>query len=877
MKRLLCIIFLLLLSVGMLLPAYAEESGQRSATAAIGDCQYRWGDSPVDPNGRMLWLDEKDNFPEWKPFRFPGKPANARGDRYIWVRMRIPETGSTNPVLLLRMPQQAFVAYIDGMPVYHFGEIDPGNRFVTPGSIWHFIKLPDKSAGKYVVLRVYSPFPDYAGYILNLRLGMKTDLVLEIIGKEIYYLILAGIFIFIGLILAFIFIMRREPEYIYLGLFSLFVGVWLIAESKLLQFFFLAPVLPVYIAIVAIFLAPVAFCAFAAKVFKNGKPDMLAWMRSAFLGFVILALLLDALRIVSIFTMVRVFHALLLAAMLITLFIIGREAVSGNRDAKLFLAGIIVLCLCSVHDIYSMFYAPSQNHYLILYAPWGMLAFVLSLVMILTRRIIDIYERMKLDSRESVERYRTLVETVQEGIGITDMDGRITYCNPKFAQIMGISQDRLLGKTFLDFADVRCREMLHEKMKLRAGNGSVKYEIVINTENGGNKSLLISESRYAGPSGNSNGMVVAVSDITERMEKERIIWQQAYTDSVTGLYNRAFFEAEMERIGKDLSRYKDVSIISIDIDGLKIVNDTLGHKVGDELLVEAARIISGVFRKIDIAARVGGDEFCIILPGASIKTAVKKRDAIFEKIESFNGSPRQFYLSMSIGVAALQSDDSSIYEVFKRADDNMYQYKFSQAGSIKSHAIDMLLAALAERDYVSQGHIERLVKMSEFMAENMKLSYPQKQNLVLLAKMHDIGKIGIPDEILFKPGALTDREYERMKEHVKIGYNIASRSKELSNIAMLILYHHERWDGKGYPKGLKGEEIPLECRILSIIDSFDAMTNQRPYNTVMSRDDAVGEIIDYSGLQFDPTLVTKFIKLVNSRGDIFSAEPALPS
>jgi HD-GYP domain-containing protein (c-di-GMP phosphodiesterase class II) len=176
----------------------------------------------------------------------------------------------------------------------------------------------------------------------------------------------------------------------------------------------------------------------------------------------------------------------------------------------------------------------------------------------------------------------------------------------------------------------------------------------------------------------------------------------------------------------------------------------------------------------------------------------------------------------------------------------------------------MLLTALSEKDYVSQGHVERLVKMAECMADELGLQEMEKRNLVLLTKVHDLGKIGIPDDILNKPGKLTNTEYDRMKQHVRIGFNIASRSKELANVARLILHHHEHWDGRGYPDGLKKDAIPLECRILGVLDAYDAMTNERPYHKGISKEEALTEINRCSGSQFDPVIAIKFHQVASN-------------
>ncbi len=163
---------------------------------------------------------------------------------------------------------------------------------------------------------------------------------------------------------------------------------------------------------------------------------------------------------------------------------------------------------------------------------------------------------------------------------------------------------------------------------------------------------------------------------------------------------------------------------------------------------------------------------------------------------------------------------------------------------------------------MAQGHAERLSRMAEMIAGRLHLSDEERKNLILLAKVHDMGKVGIPDKILFKPRKLSEEEFEKMKGHAQIGYNLASRSKELFHIAHLILHHHEFWDGNGYTHGLKGEQIPLECRVFSIIDAFDTMTNTRPYRKGISKKRAIKELKRCAGTQFEPKLVDEFVEFV---------------
>lgn len=398
------------------------------------------------------------------------------------------------------------------------------------------------------------------------------------------------------------------------------------------------------------------------------------------------------------------------------------------------------------------------------------------------------------------------------------------------------------------------KEVFYKKVQVKKEEWLTNYE-------GEKRLMLVTKTPKLGEGGEVKYVVCTAQDITERNQAEESIKKLAYKDSLTGLYNRTYFDEQMIMIEENITEYDPVSIISIDLDGLKIVNDTFGHKSGDDFLKTAADIIAKAFRKTDVIARVGGDEVCIILPKSDSKVALKKRSDILELIEKHNKENTSTLISMSIGTATTRSLES-IYDVYKRADDNMYEYKLAQATSPKSKVIDLLVAALSERDYMASGHGERLAKMGEIMADKIELDDDIRRNLIVLAKVHDLGKVGIPDQILFKKGKLTEEEYKKMKEHVKIGWEIAHRSKELENIAELILHHHECWNGKGYPKGLKGNDIPIECRILNIMDAYDTMINDRPYQKGINKKEAIKELIRCSGTQFDPQLLREFIDVI---------------
>ncbi|NLI11746.1 MAG: diguanylate cyclase, partial [Peptococcaceae bacterium] len=351
-----------------------------------------------------------------------------------------------------------------------------------------------------------------------------------------------------------------------------------------------------------------------------------------------------------------------------------------------------------------------------------------------------------------------------------------------------------------------------------------------------------------------------IMDISERKQMEERLKTLSLRDSLTGLYNRSYFENEIERL--ESGGFNKVSVIICDVDGLKIINDSFGHGSGDALLIAAADVLRSSLRDSDIIARIGGDEFAVILPNCGHTAAQRAFNRILKAVENYNAANPALPLSLSAGFATT-NDPLGLGDLYREADNNMYREKLHQSKSTRSAVVQTLVKAMEARDYNTEGHAERLLVLVSSLGKAEGFPKQRLDDLSLLAKFHDIGKVGIPDSILFKPGDLTHLELIEMQRHCEIGHRIAQSAPELALIADWILKHHEWWNGEGYPLGLKGEEIPLECRILSIADAYDAMTSDRPYRKALSQPEAVAELNRCAGTQFDPKLVQKFIKILN--------------
>ena len=350
-----------------------------------------------------------------------------------------------------------------------------------------------------------------------------------------------------------------------------------------------------------------------------------------------------------------------------------------------------------------------------------------------------------------------------------------------------------------------------------------------------------------------------IAMVIQRKQAEETLRYMGMHDLLTGLYNRDHFEKELLRLDQECSL--PVSILMCDINGLKLVNDTFGHAVGDQLLVDTAQLIRSLVRKEDFMARIGGDEFAIVLPHTDEKAANSLKKKIKSYIAKYKPESYGVPLNLSLGYGVKKSITDSIQDVLKQADNAMGREKLHHSQSGRSAIVQTVMKLLEERDFMTEEHAGRLENLTSKIACELQLSETRVADLQLLAQFHDIGKIGISDNILLKAGSLTIEEKKEMQRHSEIGYRIAQSHTDLTPIADWILKHHEWWNGKGYPFGLEEETIPLECRILAIADAYDAMTSDRPYRSALSHEFAIEEIKRFAGTQFDPHLVGTFIEI----------------
>jgi diguanylate cyclase (GGDEF)-like protein/putative nucleotidyltransferase with HDIG domain len=361
----------------------------------------------------------------------------------------------------------------------------------------------------------------------------------------------------------------------------------------------------------------------------------------------------------------------------------------------------------------------------------------------------------------------------------------------------------------------------------------------------------------------------------------------AITDGLTRLYNHRYMH---ECLDKEIARGtrfgSTFSIIMIDLDFFKTYNDTYGHLAGDDVLTGIGKCIQASIRNVDIAFRYGGEEFAVILPETTTEGAYLVAERIREKIEQkvFNG---RSFITASLGIASWPTDGVTKEQLLVSADKALYAAKatgrnrtcapydenkqelvsadaVSETQRIAISMIFALAATVDAKDHYTYGHSRKVSQYAVAIAQSMNLP-PEKIAVIRTAGLlHDIGKIGIPDSILNKDGTLDEQEWRQIKAHPEMGVEILRYVAELAESLPIILNHHEHYDGSGYPSGLKGNEIPLEARLLSVADAYDAMTSLRPYHNQRSSQEAIDELRRCAGTTFDPELVEIFCKILQS-------------
>lgn len=465
------------------------------------------------------------------------------------------------------------------------------------------------------------------------------------------------------------------------------------------------------------------------------------------------------------------------------------------------------------------------------------------------------------------EMLRTTLHSIGDGVVTTDNHGVITSLNMVAQELTGwdnMAVGRPFNEIFIlqnEHTGQRVEDPIQEVLKTGRIVGLANHTELIN-RHGRCIPIMDSAAPIKTEDGEINGVVLVFRDVSSEKEHSRQIEFLSYHDHLTGLYNRRYIEELIGRI--DVAENLPLSIIMGDVNGLKLINDVFGHGTGDKLLKHVASLFTENCNKDDVIARWGGDEFVVVMPGTSLSTA----ETVIQKLKDIHipideGS---LSLSLSLGCASKDRMESNIQDVLQYAEKYMYHQKLLDGKSHRNAIISTLLATLYEKSNETQEHSKRIEEYCHSIGSKLGLPSKDMDDLSLLALLHDIGKVSIDPNILQKPGSLTPEEWDEMKHHPEIGYRIAQATPDLTIVADFILSHHERWDGKGYPRGLKGKEIPLVCRILAVVDAFDAITNDRVYRKAMTIEEAIFELERNAGKQFDPQTANLLIEIIKGEG-----------
>jgi diguanylate cyclase (GGDEF)-like protein/PAS domain S-box-containing protein len=452
---------------------------------------------------------------------------------------------------------------------------------------------------------------------------------------------------------------------------------------------------------------------------------------------------------------------------------------------------------------------------------------------------------------ERLQKYKILAENANDAILFVNKEGHILEVNDAAIKIYGYTFEEFTKLTVFDLRHIERHQKIIDQMEDADASGII-FETMHYLKDG--TSIPVEVSSRGSTIGDKRILLSIVRNISDRKKAEKEILYLSYHDQLTGLYNRRFYEAELRRL--NIEEKIPLALIIADVNGLKLINDAFGHKAGDTLLQRIANILKIECLPNGIVSRIGGDEFVILLSNTNeistekiiknIKTAIndEKSDTVI--------------LSISIGAAVKKNKFEDIDEIFKKAEEDMYKNKLIESPAMRKNTIDLIMDSLHKKSKIEAVHSKKVSGICKLIGKALNFDNEQLEQIGLAGLMHDIGKISISKELLNNPKPLNEEELQEFNRHSEVGYQILRAVNEFMSIANYVLEHHERWDGKGYPKGLKGEEISIEGRILAVADAYVYMTS----NKNLSEEAAVNELKKYSGSQFDPEIVQVLLEKV---------------
>lgn len=466
-------------------------------------------------------------------------------------------------------------------------------------------------------------------------------------------------------------------------------------------------------------------------------------------------------------------------------------------------------------------------------------------------------------------RYQRLYEEAPAGYVVFQADGRIVEANKTFCQMVAMSKADVNTHRLTDFFPPAQQVLLRQTSEDILQNGTRSSMELSPLPEYGPSDVLVLIDRFqqlvwTGQTLTDNGSYLlrcVINDISELKRKQREIWQKSIHDPLTGVYNRLFYAEQLPHL--DQAQTLPLSIVMLDIDRLKTINDTLGHGFGDEAIILTAQALQKNARPTDFICRIGGDELVVLMPNTDLASARAYAEACREALSQHALSGMD--LGFSWGAATRLRLEDALDTVIASAEDMMYTCKQEHTAAFQHSAIRSIIQSLFERNTQLHRHCVRVARMAKDFGRWLGSDPGECTFLWRLGLLHDIGMASISDEILNKGSALTERERQELQRHPEIGARILRQNLRSAEFAQIVLYHHENWQGGGYPAGCPSESLPFESRLLRVLDTYDRIRYGLSGGPLQDTETAMEKLRELAGRSLDPALTKRFITFLSQR------------